>query len=134
MPMRLLMSTLVVPDYDAAIAFFCDALGFDLVEDTDLGGGKRWVRVAPHSGGAGLLLAKAASPEQAATIGRQAGGRVAFFVESDDFDRDHARMIACGVRFRESPRRETYGIVAVFEDPWGNPWDLIQLALPGKRG
>ena len=100
-------------------------LGFALLEDTALGGGKRWVRVGPP-GGASLLLARAATPEQMASVGRQAGGRVFLFLHTDDFARDHARLLASGVCFRESPRREPYGTVAVFEDLYGNPWDLVE--------
>ena len=118
---------LLVPDYDEAITFFTVALRFVLLEDTPLGGGKRWVRVAPGgSTGASLLLAKAATPEQASCIGHQGGGRVMWFLETDDFASDHAHMLAHGVRFRELPRHEPYGTVAVFEDLYCNPWDLIQ--------
>jgi len=113
-----------VRDYDEAIAFFVDALGFECLEDSDLGAGKRWVRGAAPAGGE-LLLAKASTPHQQTRIGEQTGGRVAFFLHTDDFDRDHARMRAAGVRFREAPRREAYGTVAVFEDLYGNTWDLI---------
>ena len=126
MIMKLTAITLVVPDYDAAIGFYVDSLGFSLVEDTDLGGGKRWVRVAPQGAQTTLLLAKATNPEQQAAIGHQTGGRVGFFLETDDFARDHASMIAKGVFFREEPRHEAYGIVVVFEDPFGNAWDLIE--------
>lgn len=119
---------LVVPDYDAAIAHYTGALGFRLVEDTPLGPGKRWVTVEPPGGGARLLLAKAADAAQAAAIGNQAGGRVFLILETDDFARDHAAYRAAGVRFREEPRREAYGTVAVFEDAFGNLWDLIQPA------
>lgn len=118
--------TLVVPDYDAAIAFYVGALGFELLEDADLGGGKRWVRVAPRGAETCLLLAKAATPEQAARIGNQTGGRVAFFLHTDEFARDHAAMSAKGVRFLEEPREESYATVAVFADPFGNKWDLLQ--------
>ena len=121
--------TLVVPDYDAGIAFYRDALDFTLVEDTDLGGGKRWVVVAPQ-GGAALLLAKAADEAQTAAIGNQAGGRVSFFLHTDDFAESHARFVAAGVNFLESPRHEPYGIVAVFSDPFGNRWDLIEPKAP----
>lgn len=117
--------TLVVPDYDEAIAFYVGALGFDLVEDTDMGGGKRWVVVGPV-GGARLLLAKAASPTQAAAIGNQTGGRVSFFLHTDDFTRCHEQFMAAGVTFDDSPRQEPYGTVAVFSDPFGNRWDLIE--------
>jgi catechol 2,3-dioxygenase-like lactoylglutathione lyase family enzyme len=117
----------LVPDYDVAIAWFRDALGFDLIEDAPLGPDKRWVVVAPPGGGgARLLLAKAADARQRAAIGAAAGGRVAYFLETDDFDRDHAAMSARGVRFLEAPRREVYGVVAVFADPWGGRWDLLQ--------
>ena len=119
---------LVVRDYDEAVAFYTAALGFELIEDTPLGGGKRWVRVAPPGGGAALLLAKAATPDQLARVGDQAGGRVFLFLHTDDFDRDYAAMRARGVRFTEPPRRESYGTVAVFEDLYGNRWDLIQPA------
>jgi catechol 2,3-dioxygenase-like lactoylglutathione lyase family enzyme len=118
--------TLVVRDYDEAIRFYVDAVGFELREDTDLGGGKRWVVVAPPDGGAGLLLAKASGPEQEARVGDQTGGRVAFFLQSADFAADHGRMLAAGVRFLEEPRHEPYATVAVFEDLYGNRWDLLQ--------
>jgi catechol 2,3-dioxygenase-like lactoylglutathione lyase family enzyme len=119
--------TLVVDDYDAAIAFYRDKLGFDLVADTPLGGSKRWVIVAPKGGkGARLLLAQADGPTQAAHVGNQTGGRVGFFLETDDFARDHAAFTAAGVVFREAPRHEPYGSVAVFEDLYGNTWDLIE--------
>ncbi len=117
---------LLVRDYDEAIAFFTRRMSFRLVEDTDQGGGKRWVLLeAPGSGGCRLLLAKAVGAEQEEAVGRQAGGRVFLFLETDDFKRDHAAMLAAGVRFREAPRIEPYGTVAVFEDLYGNPWDLI---------
>lgn len=127
-PRRLAQMTFVVRDYDEAIAFFTDALGFALTADTDMGGGKRWVTVAPAAdgGGSALLLAKAVGPEQQAAIGRQGGGRVFLFLHTDDFARDHARMSAYGVRFLEPPRHEPYGTVAVFEDLYGNRWDLLQ--------
>jgi catechol 2,3-dioxygenase-like lactoylglutathione lyase family enzyme len=119
--------SLVVADYDDAIAFFTRALNFELCEDTPLGGGKRWVVVRPPGRvGCGLLLARADGPAQAARIGDQTGGRVFLFLETDNFERDHARMTAAGVRFVKAPRREAYGIVAVFEDLYGNRWDLIQ--------
>ena len=126
-PRALATVALLVRDYDAAVAFFTGPLGFELREDVDMGGGKRWVVVAPTGDrGAALLLARAATPEQVAAVGRQAGGRVFLFLETDDFARDHARMQAGGVRFREPPRDEPYGRVAVFEDLCGNPWDLIK--------
>jgi catechol 2,3-dioxygenase-like lactoylglutathione lyase family enzyme len=114
-----------VDEYDRAIAFYCGVLGLDLLADTSLGGGKRWVLVG-GAGGARLLLARADGETQAAAIGNQAGGRVGFFLETDDFDQDHARLVAAGVRFLEPPRHETYGSVAVFEDVYGNKWDLIE--------
>ncbi|MCX7070960.1 MAG: VOC family protein [Gammaproteobacteria bacterium] len=121
----------LVADYDAAIAWFTDVLGFTLIEDTPLGGGKRWVRVAAdRSAGTTLLLAQASDDAQRAQLGRQAGGRVFLFLETDDFVRDHARMQAHGVLFREAPRHEPYGTVAVFVDLYGNPWDLLQPAVP----
>jgi catechol 2,3-dioxygenase-like lactoylglutathione lyase family enzyme len=124
-PARLAAVTLLVPDYAAGLAYFVGALGFELIEDTDLGAGKRWVLVAPPGGGTRLLLARAATPAQAAAVGNQAGGRVGFFLETDDFDRDHAALSARGVAFAEAPRAEPYGRVAVFADPFGNRWDLI---------
>ena len=118
---------LLVRDYDEAIAFYVDTLGFDLVEDTPLGPGKRWVLVAPPGGsGSRLLLARADGDGQAARVGDQTGGRVFLFLHTDDFRREHQRMIERGVRFREEPRHEPYGTVAVFEDLYGNLWDLIE--------
>jgi catechol 2,3-dioxygenase-like lactoylglutathione lyase family enzyme len=117
---------LVVADYDDAISFYVDKLGFSLGSDLDMGGGKRWVTVAPAGGGARLLLAKADGDTQSARVGNQTGGRVGFFLETDDFARDHANYVARGVKFLESPRHEVYGSVAVFEDLYGNKWDLIQ--------
>ena len=123
---------LLVPDYDAAIAWFRDALGFDLVEDVDLGGGKRWVVVAANrAAGARLVLARADGARQRAAIGHGAGGRVGYFLVTDDFVRDHADFQARGVAFLEAPRRESYGTVAVFADPWGGKWDLIEPARSG---
>ena len=101
------------------------------MEDTPLGGGKRFVRVAPNSapaGGTALLLARADGAAQQAAIGNQTGGRVGFFLETGDFARDHAAFVAAGVRFLEEPRHEVYGTVAVFADPFGNRWDLIEPA------
>ncbi|MEM9086017.1 MAG: VOC family protein [Pseudomonadota bacterium] len=117
--------TLVVPDYDTGIAYYRNTLGFNLVEDADLGNGKRWVVVAPDNG-ASLLLAKAADDAQTAAIGNQTGGRVSFFLNTDDFADTHARFTAAGVTFLEDPRTEAYGTVAVFCDPFGNRWDLIE--------
>jgi catechol 2,3-dioxygenase-like lactoylglutathione lyase family enzyme len=119
--------TLVVADYDEAIAFYRDQLGFSLIADTDLGGGKRWVLVGPSgANGARLLLAKADGSEQQAFVGNQTGGRVTLFLQTDDFMRDHQAMLERGVNFLEAPRHEAYGSVAVFEDLYGNKWDLIE--------
>ncbi len=127
MQQRIAAVALLVPEYDAGIAFFCGVLGFELVEDTPLAAGKRWVRVRPPGGeGMALLLARAATAEQRAQIGDQAGGRVWLFLHTDDFARDHARYVAAGVRFVEGPRDEPYGTVAVFVDAFGNRWDLIE--------
>lgn len=122
------LSTLLVRDYDDAIAFYTGPLGFELVEDTDRGDGTRWVVVRPGGGTGGLLLARAADGAQRAGVGAQTGGRVGFFLHTEDFARDHARMSAAGVRFLEEPRHESYGSVAVFEDLYGNRWDLLQPA------
>jgi catechol 2,3-dioxygenase-like lactoylglutathione lyase family enzyme len=119
--------TLVVRDYDEAIAYYTGALGFSLVEDTPLGSGKRFVRVAPsNDSGPCLLLARAASVDQETRIGNQTGGRVFLFLHTDNFQRDYERMQAHGVRFIEQPRNEAYGTVVVFEDLYGNRWDLVQ--------
>ena len=132
MKSRIATVSLLVRDYDEAIGFYCGKLGFSLLEDTPLGDGKRWVLVAPPGeAGARLLLARADSPAQAARVGDQTGGRVGFFLETDDFARDHAAFTAAGVRFREAPRHEGYGKVAVFEDLYGNAWDLIEPARTG---
>lgn len=120
--------TLVVPDYDAAIGFYVGGLGLDLRADEPRGPGKRWVLVAPPGGGTCLLLAKAATAAQQAAIGAQTGGRVAFFLITDNFVADAARLQAAGAAFEEPPRREAYGTVAVWRDPFGNRWDLIQYA------
>jgi catechol 2,3-dioxygenase-like lactoylglutathione lyase family enzyme len=125
--LSLAMITLVVPDYDEAIAHYIGALGFELVEDTEVSAEKRWVVVTP-GGGAKLLLAKASSPEQVAVIGNQAGGRVGLFLETSDFDSTFAAYSAAGVKFLETPRPEPYGRVAVFADLYGNKWDLIEPA------
>ncbi|WP_297510180.1 VOC family protein [uncultured Caulobacter sp.] len=125
MARRVALVSLLVADYDEAIAFYVGKVGFTLVEDTDMGGGKRWVVVSPGTDGADILLARATG-EQAEAIGRQGGGRVWLFLHTDDFAGDHARMTAAGVRFLEAPRHEAYGSVAVFEDIYGNRWDLLQ--------
>lgn len=121
------MIAVVVRDYDEAIAWYRDALGFVLLEDSDQGGGKRWVRMAP-AGNAhfSLLLARATTPQQTAAIGNQHGGRVGFFLHTDDFARDHARLAAAGAHFEAAPRHEEYGTVVVFRDLCGNRWDLIE--------
>ena len=120
--------SLLVREYDEALAFYVGILGFNLSEDTDMGGGKRWVTVTPAGGETALLLARATTAEQRARIGDQAGGRVWLFLETDDLMRDHAAWLAAGVRFRETPRHEPYGKVVVFEDLYGNAWDLIEPA------
>lgn len=118
-------ATYVVRDYDEAIDFFVSTLGFDVLEDVDQGDGRRWV-VVSRGGGASLVLSRAETAEQASVIGRQAGGRVAFFLFTDDFERDHAAFTQRGVEFTEAPRVEPYGTVAVFRDLYGGLWDLIQ--------
>ncbi|MDF9813281.1 VOC family protein [Streptomyces sp. SPB162] len=119
--------TLVVRDYDEAIAFYTGALRFELREDTARDDGSRWVVVAPAgSPQTGLLLARASTAEQEARIGGQTGGRVGHFLNTDDFDRDYKHMVAAGVVFEEEPRHEAYGSVVVFQDLYGNRWDLIE--------
>lgn len=119
---------LLVRDYDEAISYFTGQLGFGLVEDTDLGNGKRWVLVAPPgSRETCILLAKAVTVDQTQRIGAQAGGRVFLFLHTDDFWRDYEAYSLKGVLFREEPRVEPYGTVAVFDDLYGNRWDLLQL-------
>ncbi|MBD1210860.1 MAG: VOC family protein [Ignavibacteria bacterium] len=119
--------TLLVRDYDEAIAYYTEKLGFVLLEDTPLGAGKRWVRVAPKGSETALLLAQASTEEQKAHIGNQTGGRVFLFLHTDDCWRDYNAYKARGVAFREVPREEEYGTVVVFEDLYGNAWDLVQL-------
>ena len=130
------LSTIVVRDYDEAIAFYVNAVGFELVEDTPIDDGKRWVVVAPPGApGTAVLLARAATGEQESRVGNQTGGRVGWFLITDAFDRDHKRMRAAGVVFEEAPRHETYGTVAVFLDLYGNCWDLLEpprSAVPGN--
>jgi catechol 2,3-dioxygenase-like lactoylglutathione lyase family enzyme len=121
---RISAIALVVPDYEAGLAFYVGTLGFRLVQDLDQGR-KRWVVVEPPGGGVRLVLARAEGEAQVAAIGNQAGGRVFLFLETDDFARDHAAMLAAGVVFEEAPRHEPYGSVAVWRDPFGNRWDLI---------
>jgi len=120
---------LVVNDYDEALAFYTQKLHFTLVEDTyQPEQDKRWVVVAPPgSAGTTLLLAKAFKPEQAPFVGNQAGGRVFLFLNTDDFWRDYHEMVSRGIRFVRAPKQEAYGLVAVFEDLYGNLWDLLQL-------
>jgi catechol 2,3-dioxygenase-like lactoylglutathione lyase family enzyme len=117
--------SLIVPDYDVAIAFFQAGLGFRVTADLPQGH-KRWVTVAPLAGGTQIVLARADGAAQVAGIGAQGAGRVWLFYETDDFDRDHAALLAAGAVFEEVPRVEPYGKVAVWRDPWGNRWDLIQ--------
>lgn len=131
---RLSLLALLVRDYDEAIAFYVGRLGFELREDTRLSPEKRWVVVGPKGGETSLLLAKAVGEHQEAAVGVQGGGRVFLFLETDDFDRDHACYVAAGVRFRERPRMEAYGKVAVFEDIYGNPWDLIEPFSADRAG
>jgi catechol 2,3-dioxygenase-like lactoylglutathione lyase family enzyme len=120
--------SLLVREYDEALMFYVDKLGFHLIEDIDMGGGKRWVTVAPPgSSETRLLLAKAVTPEQESRIGNQTGGRVFLFLHTDDFRRDYEVMKANGVQFLEEPRMETYGTVIIFEDLYGNKWDLLEL-------
>ncbi len=127
MPRHIALITYLVSDYGEAITWFQTALSFKLFENTDMGDAKRWVVVGPDTiSGAPFLVAKAASPEQSASIGKAAGGRVAFFLHTDDLKRDALTIQRAGVRFLESPRHEVYGTVAVFEDLYGNRWDLLQ--------
>ncbi|MBB4934886.1 catechol 2,3-dioxygenase-like lactoylglutathione lyase family enzyme [Lipingzhangella halophila] len=127
--MRIDLVTIIVDDYDHAIGFFVDTLGFDLVEDspsrTNDGRPKRWVVVRPPGGETGILLARADGTEQSAAVGNQIAGRVGFFLRVDDFDAAHERMVAAGVEFVTVPRTEPYGRVAVFTDIAGNRWDLL---------
>jgi catechol 2,3-dioxygenase-like lactoylglutathione lyase family enzyme len=124
--MRLASFALLVREYDEAIAWYTQVLGFHLVEDTTLSPSKRWVRIAPAADGVTLLLARAATPEQTAMLGKQGAGRVWLFLHSDRFAADYARLLAAGVAFEETPRDEPYGRVAVFRDLYGNRWDLVE--------
>ena len=126
MAQHLALLSLLVRDYDEALAFYVGKLGFTLVEDSELGGGKRWVVVAPGAVGTRFLLAKASDDQQRAAIGGQGGGRVWLFLHTDAFEADYARLSAAGVKFLEEPRHEAYGSVVVFEDLYGNRWDLLQ--------
>jgi catechol 2,3-dioxygenase-like lactoylglutathione lyase family enzyme len=127
MPQSIAHVTFLVRDYDEALSYFVDLLGFRVVQDRALPGGKRWLIVSPPGGsGPALLLARAATPEQLQSVGKQAGGRVFLFLHTDDFWRDYRLMLAANVKFLEAPRQEPYGTVAVFEDLYGNKWDLLQ--------
>ena len=140
MPQRLGALSLLVRDYDEAIAYYTGVLGFRLVEDTPLAPDKRWVLVAPpdaagaRPAGTCLLLARAKNAAELAAVGNQTGGRVFLFLHTDDFARDHAAFSARGVEFLEAPRAESYGTVAVFRDLYGNKWDLLQLRRPAADG
>ena len=126
MTQHLAAITLLVPDYDAGVDFYVNKLGFDLLEDTKLSETKRWVRVAPKGARTALLLAQPKNEAERTALGNQTGGRVSFFLHTDNFHRDYAAMTAAGVAFLETPRHEPYGTVVVFQDPFGNTWDLIQ--------
>jgi catechol 2,3-dioxygenase-like lactoylglutathione lyase family enzyme len=128
---RIFQVAIVVKDYDEAIEFYTRKLGFDLLEDTALSPDKRWVRVAPKGSECCILLAKAGNDKQIASIGNQTGGRVSFFMHTDDFWREYNQMTGQGVHFIRTPKQEEYGIVAVFEDLYGNLWDLIEPVTAG---
>jgi len=121
------MITIVVDDYDRAIRHYVDDLGFTLIEDTELSPEKRWVVIAPSSDGAKILLAKAANSEQVNAIGNSTGGRVGFFLYTDDFAQTYQRYLTRGIEFTETPRNEKFGQVVVFKDMYGNKWDLIEM-------
>ena len=130
---RIALTRLLVADYDAAIDWYTHALGFRVFEDRPLGDGKRWVRIGPgHADDAALLLAEPANDAQRARVGDQTGGRVGFFAHTEDFTGTHARLVDAGAKFEEQPRRESYGTVAVFSDPFGNRWDLIEPRETGQ--
>ena len=131
-PIRIALFSLLVPDYDEALAFFT-GIGFICREDTDLGNGKRWVRISPPNAETEILLARAVGDQQVA-IGNQGGGRVWLFLETDDFNRDYASFKSKGIHFESDPRDEPYGRVVVWQDPWGNRWDLIQFAKDDRGG
>lgn len=126
MKRRLAYVSLLIDDYESALKYFSEVLGFIVLQDDLVSEEKRWVVVAPSNEGSALLLAKASTPEQRELVGKQGGGRVWLFLHTDDFDRDYARMQQLGVRFEESPRNEPYGQVVIFVDQWGNRWDLIE--------
>jgi catechol 2,3-dioxygenase-like lactoylglutathione lyase family enzyme len=132
MPQSLALTSILVSDYDEAIGFYVGKLGFELREDTRLTAEKRWVVVGPSGSAGALLLARAVGDRQCLAIGNQSGGRVFLFLETDDFARDYAAYKERGVQFVEQPRREPYGTVAVFEDIYGNRWDLLQSS--GRAG
>ncbi len=135
MKQRIGYVSVLVRDYDEAIAYYTSVLGFRLIEDTPFAAEKRWVLVAPPGDSdCALLLARARGPAQESAVGHQAGGRVFLFLHTDDFHRDHRILSARGVRFCEAPRTEPYGTVAVFEDLYGNRWDLLQLARNTDAG
>jgi len=131
---RLVMLSFLVAQYDEALAWFRDCLGFRVLQDTVLSAEKRWVVIEAPAGGVRLLLARASTPEQTAAIGRQAAGRVFLFLETRDFVSDLSRMQRAGVQFAEAPRQEPYGQVVVFFDLYGNKWDLIEAAQPASDG
>ncbi|WP_108503063.1 VOC family protein [Paracoccus indicus] len=133
MPARIAHFSLLVPDYDAALDFFC-RIGFECREDTDLGNGKRWVRIAPPGAETEILLARATGDRQSGSVGEQGGGRVWLFLETKNFVGDCQRLQAAGARFETPPRDESYGRVVVWRDPWGNRWDLIEYAYPDRSG
>ena len=125
MPLRIAMVSVLVPDYDAGLAFF-GRIGFECREDSDLGDGTRWVTIAPPGAETAILLARPVGARQVAATGEQGGGRVWLFLETTDFDSDHRRLAAAGATFESAPRHEPYGRVVVWRDPWGNRWDLIE--------
>jgi predicted enzyme related to lactoylglutathione lyase len=133
MPNRIALFSLLVPEYDEALAFFL-RIGFVCREDSDLGNGKRWVRIAPRGGETEILLARAVGDRQHAAIGQQGGGRVWLFLQTANFEEDYLRMQAEGVVFESAPRDEPYGRVVVWVDPWGNRWDLIEYADVHRGG
>lgn len=125
MGLKLSAVTLLVPTYEAGLSFFVGVLEFDLEEDLQLSATKRWVRVAPKSGGCSFILAEPTTDEQRMALGHQTGGRVGFFLYADDFQNEHNRLVAAGLQFQEEVRSEAYGQVCVFKDPFGNSWDLL---------
>ena len=125
MTQQIIQITYLVDDYDKAIDYFVNRLGFKLFEDTKINEDKRWVLIGPHAGGVKLLLAKA-SGEQAKTIGNQFGGRVGFFLQTDDFHGTYSKFKENSIKFLEEPRNEIYGWVVVFEDLYGQKWDLLE--------